>query len=511
MSFFQRYHWLVTLPLAGIGLMFSFAPFDLSYLALFALAVAIYSWQARPPKIAFFYGWLFGFGCFMSGLYWVYTSIYDYGGANQIAAIILTILFAAFWAIFPALSAYIVAKTTTRKHIVNQAFWVALVWIVVEYFRGALLLNGFPWLQVGYSQLNSSLSGYIPIIGGYGIGFILTFSAALIAILVHRRKKDYSIFLLIVFLYSAGFGLKDFRWTDSYGKLLTVTLIQGNISQDQKWLPQNRLKILQDYMDLTRQHWDSDIVVWPETAIPAFYHQVEKHFLNPLERMAKENQTDMIVSMPKVVADSNKDFNIILTLGRHRGEYKKNHLLPFGEYMPLQPVSGWILGLANVNINLDNFMPGGFAQPLLYAGGFPFVSTICYEDAFASEILPYLPEAAYLVNVTNDAWFGNSTQPHHHMQIAQMRAKETGRYLVRATNTGLTGIVDDRGRLIKQAPLFERATVTGVIEPMQGMTPFSKIGESNLIILLIGLYLLLSWRSMKRLIANLLLRLMSTK
>ncbi|MDD1628162.1 MAG: apolipoprotein N-acyltransferase, partial [Methylococcaceae bacterium] len=176
-------------------------------------------------------------------------------------------------------------------------------------------------------------------------------------------------------------------------------------------------------------------------------------------------------------------YNAVMTLGKETGMYRKKHLLPFGEYLPWQPVSGFILN--SLSIKLGNFTPGGIDQPLLKAGGYHFITSICYEDAFGDAGLTGLPDAAYLVNVTNDGWFGNSIEPHQHLQIARMRAMETGRFLLRSTNTGVTAIVAPDGRIISQAPLFKATVLTDRITPMGGMTPYAKLGDKPVIIALI--------------------------
>jgi apolipoprotein N-acyltransferase len=266
-------------------------------------------------------------------------------------------------------------------------------------------------------------------------------------------------------------------------------LIQGNIAQDQKWKPENKIRILQKYKSMTEEHWDSDVIIWPETAVPAFRAEVNESFLLPLSKEAEKTDTDLIVSVPVRGSLSHEKYNAVITLGKNDGIYRKNHLLPFGEYLPLQPLSGFVLN--TLNIQLGNFFQGGADQPLLKAGGYPFITSICYEDAFSEVNIRGLSDAAYLVNVTNDAWFGNSLEPHQHLQIARMRAMETGRFLLRATNTGITAIVSPSGDIIKQAPLFEAVAISENITPMGGITPYAGVGDKVIIsaigILLLGL------------------------
>jgi apolipoprotein N-acyltransferase len=262
-------------------------------------------------------------------------------------------------------------------------------------------------------------------------------------------------------------------------------LIQGNITQDKKWLPENRLTTLRYYKTMTEANWDSTVIVWPETSIPAYLSEVNERFLQPLSKAARQHSTDLIVSLPVHGNSEDEKYNAVMTLGKETGMYRKKHLLPFGEYLPWQPVSGFILN--NLTIKLGNFKSGGSEQPLLKAGGYPFITSICYEDAFSDAGTIGLSGAAYLVNVTNDGWFGHSIEPYQHLQIARMRAMETGRVLFRSTNTGVTAIVAPDGKVINQAPQFKATALTGTITPMGGMTPYARAGDKPVIIALIML------------------------
>jgi apolipoprotein N-acyltransferase len=266
-------------------------------------------------------------------------------------------------------------------------------------------------------------------------------------------------------------------------------MIQGNIAQDQKWRPENKIKTLLKYKKMTEAHWDANVVIWPETAIPAYLDQVKDTFLTPLSNDAKLHNTDLIVSVPVEESAPKKIFNAVITLGNEEGMYRKTHLLPFGEYLPLQPLSGFVLDM--INTRLGNFTPGSATQPLLKAGGYPFITLICYEDVFGDLSIRGLPDAAFLVNVTNDGWFGDTLEPHQHLQMARMRSIETGRFLLRATNTGMTAIVSPTGEIIRLAPKFQETALTGTIMPMGGMTPYARWGDKpvigGMVVLLLGL------------------------
>lgn len=467
----------------GISLLLGFAPVAWGYLSLAALAAWYALWLEGSAKQAAAVGYAAGLGLF-GGLYWVYISMHDFGGADLWAAGLLTVAFIAFWALFPALTGYLSVKLFGKYRGWQRVIGFASLWIGIEYYRGYWFLNGFPWFQIGYTQLDTPLAGWAPLLGAYGCGFLLAVSAFALTEAASRRLSRWTTLSIIASIWLAGWSLQTINWTRPAGSPLSVGLVQGNIGQDGKWQPENRQTILAEYRALTEQLWHSDIIVWPETAIPAFYDEVAEAFLQPLAAEAVQHGADLIVSLPSRNADRHY-FNTVLALGERPGTYHKNHLLPFGEYLPLSPLSDFVLEL--IDIPLADFTPGGDDQALLQAGGQPFITTVCYEDAFADPMLRYFPEAAFIVNVTNDAWFGASSEPYQHMQLARMRALETGRFLLRATNTGLTGIVAPDGGIQNQAPLFETSVLTGTIQPMAGMTPFTVIGDRGVLLFLFAI------------------------
>jgi apolipoprotein N-acyltransferase len=425
-------------------------------------------------------GYLFGLGLFGMGVSWVYVSMHDFGGANPLISGSLTLLFVAFWALFPALAAYVSVKMTSST---GYLISFPSIWILIEYFRGYIVLDGFPWLLCAYSQLQTPLAGYIPIFGVYGTGFLLALSASIVVAICADKKRCLLLSLVLVAIWGSGILLQTKHWTHALGPPVRVSLVQGSVSQDQKWLPENRQKTLQLYKTMTEAHWDSAVIVWPETAIPAFLSEVYDYFLLPLSQVAQQHHTDLVISVPAQGHSEAEIYNAVITLGKNTGMYRKDHLLPFGEYLPWQPVSGFLLN--QLSIKLGNFSPGGVNQPLLQAGGYPFMTSICYEDAFGDAAIRGLPDAAFLVNVTNDGWFGNSIEPHQHLQIARMRAIETGRFLLRSTNTGVTAIIDPIGNIVSQAPVFKATVLTGFITPMGGMTPYAQIGDKPVIYLML--------------------------
>ena len=477
--------WAVGCLLAGVMLTLAFAPFEQGYLAWLACGFVYLAWREATPKRAFLRGLMFGLGLFGSGVSWVYVSIHDFGGASVLGAALLTVLFVSFWALFPAITALVFNYLNKQAStVMGASASFAIVWILLEYFRGEWLLNGFPWLQVAYSQLDGVLAGYVSVVGVYGTGFFLLFLAALLVETIIKPTRTGILSLLLI--ASVGVALQTIDWTESLGRKLSVSLIQGNIPQDKKWQPEVRVETLRRYRQLSEHHADSDLIIWPETAIPAYQYQVEDFYLKPLQQWAQRTHTTLVAGVPGRNQKTRENFNKVLALGEFAGDYKKKHLLPFGEYLPLQPLSGWVLD--SLGLHLGRFTPGGSQQTLLRVDEYPFAMSICYEDAFASVFLPTLPEATFLVNVTNDAWFGHSLEPAQHMQIARARALETGRYLLRVTNTGITGVVDPKGKVVAQAPVFKETVLNYRFTPKTGMTPFALLGNETIIA---GLFLVL--------------------
>jgi apolipoprotein N-acyltransferase len=471
---------------AGALFALGFAPMNFSYLTIVALSLLFYLWHHATPLRAFGCGYMFGLGAFGLGVSWVYISIHEFGGVDRYSASAITVLFVAFWALFPALLGLISVRLKVHRHVLV----LAGLWVTVDYFRGVLLLNGFPWLLGAYSQLSTPLAGYIPVVGAYGTSYLLVITAALVTLVATNSRWRWQAAVVVFVIWGMGEGLTSINWTSPRGEAFQVSLIQGNIAQDQKWLAKSKLNTMLLYRQLTEAHWDSDVIIWPETAIPAFYNEVEAIFIEPLQSAAHDNGVDIIMGLPLADLEKKEIYNAVIALGEKQAIYRKDHLLPFGEYMPWQPVSGFIL--KQLQIGLGDFTPGGKQQALLTAAGYPFITSICYEDAFGDAGRDFLADAAFLVNVSNDAWFGNSFEPHQHLQIAAMRALESGRYMARATNTGVTAFIDPKGTIIKQAPLFTTTVLSEKIIPMQGLTPYARLGD-QLIMCAILLITLLAW------------------
>ncbi|MEA3303367.1 MAG: apolipoprotein N-acyltransferase, partial [Pseudomonadota bacterium] len=356
------------------------------------------------------------------------------------------------------------------------------------------LLSGFSWLTIGLSQIDSPLSGFAPIGGVLLVSLLSALTAALLVLLIKgERRQQITAAIVIAAIWTTGGLLGSKEWTQPSGKPLKVTLLQANIPQDQKWLAEMLEPTLQYYTSETMKHLDSDLILWPESAITAIKQQVDEALLKPLSAKLAESNT-MLVTGILTNPRGEIYYNNLLSLDGDEALYDKRHLVPFGEYFPLGYL--WkesFKGLATMG---DDFTSGNAAKPLLQVGEYQAGASICYEIIFGEEIREALPEAHFLVNVSNDAWFGKTVGPLQHFEMARMRALENGRYLLRATNTGVTAIIDPLGQVQARLPQFQRAELSGTFTPYQGSTPYSKYGHMALWLLsgILLLWILLSSR-----------------
>ena len=468
---------------AGSVSVFAFAPFQYAALAPVSLFLLFQSWHHATTLRASIRGYLFGLGQFGTGAHWVYISMHDYSGADAVEASGLTVLFVASLALYPALAGWLSLRLgRSVAPAWSKAVLQPAVWVGVEWFRG-WFLTGFPWLQIGYTQIDTLLGQALAPLGGvYAVSLCVALLAGLLVVVFDATQGRWSRIaatLAVPALVGACHPLSQMIWTQPVGHPIAVALLQGNISQQLKWQPAIKQATLTKYRDLTRQNWDARLIIWPETAVPAFLHQVKQDYLADLQAEATEHGTDVLIGIPVMSEATRRYSNALVSLTPEAGAYHKRHMVPFGEYLPLRRLFGFVLDM--LQIPLADFEPGAEHQPPLRAVGYPLGASICFEDVFGYEVRKFLPEAAFLVNVTNDAWFGNSIEPFQHHQMARMRALETGRYLLRATNTGITSIIAPTGQVVMQSPQFWEGALRGQFQAMAGATPYVRWGDVPLI------------------------------
>lgn len=475
-------HWypgvrmLVSFVLGGV-LVLAFAPFGVGLLAPLLLALFFQLLRyAGSGRAAALEGYGLGLGLLGFGVFWLRNSIDQFGGVSPLLSLVFTLLFIVLVAAIFAFVGWLAWQLGRARGETFQVLLAApLAWLVGELVR-AHLFTGFPWLSIGYSQIDLPLAGFSPLVGVFGVGFLLAFTAGLLSL--WRRRWALPVLIL---LWSAGYALGQVEWTHPSGDAFPVALIQGNIKQADKWRPSLFDSNLALYQELSDQVPEARLVVWPETAISAFDDKVELTVLRPLQEKMRSQGRDLLTGIVSRHPDG-RYYNAMMGLGvSGRHVYYKRHLVPFGEYLPLPFLIDPVLDF--LDIPMSNFSPGeGAPRPMRLAGHWAGID-ICYEDAFGSEVAATLPQAEFLVNASNDAWFGDSLAPHQHLQIARMRALETGRYLLRATNTGISAIISPTGRILRQAPQFKRTLVSAMVRPMQGMTPYARWRDAPLLVL----------------------------
>jgi apolipoprotein N-acyltransferase len=459
----------------------TFAPFSLWLLSPGIAFALLLLFCFAPPRLAARYGFLYGVGLFLSGTYWIYVSVHVFGRAPLWIALFLMFGLVLIMACYMALIGWAVARLAGRN-----PWRVALVgpavWALVEWLRG-WLLSGFPWLSFGYGLIDSPLAGWAPVIGIYGVSWMLLVSAAALVPLVAREGSATAAVVLALMPWVCGYALQQQDWTEPGGEAVTTTIVQGGVPQDRKWLPEQFAPTLNLYRNALLDARSSRLVVWPEVAIPAVSSQVDS-YLELLQRDVAVRGQSLALGILEPHADGGQVYNSVILLdGESRQAYRKRHLVPFGEYFPVPDfVRAWMRLLSLPNTDM---LAGADEQPLLEtAGGVLLAAAICYEDAYGAEQLYALPEARILINVSNDAWFGDSIAPHQHLQVARMRALEAGREAVRATNNGISAFIDHRGAVVQTVPQFEFATMTRDIVPRSGLTPYAATGNWPLVSLL---------------------------
>lgn len=485
-----------SLPLAfvlGMLCTLGFAPVAVSPAPTFSLMGLFMLLQHAPSASrAALLGLTWGLGCFLTGVSWIYVSLHDVGGMAMPLAITATFLLCLLLAVYPAIASNLFFRGKARlaaNASLQPALLFAGLWTLTEWLRGTLF-TGFPWLAVGYSQTPPSpLAGWGAVLGVYGLSGLVALIAGLLAVLFKARGKSITAWLIIFGLLVFGALLRHMDWTQPIGKPLTVALLQGNIAQSLKWEPNRLAMSIDTYTRLAQQH-PADLTILPETALPLMFNEVPLAILQGFTRHGAA-----LIGAPIATRTNEYTNGAVLLQPTFTGTpgqvsaYAKRHLVPFGEYAP--PGFAWFFQL--VNIPMSSFTAGSARQAPLILGEQKIAPNICYEDLFGEEIIRALPAATLLINLSNTAWFGDSLAQPQHLQIAQMRAIETGRTMLRATNTGMTAMISPKGIVTAVLPPFTAAALTVSAQGYTGLTPYARWGNV-LALLLAGLACLPSRR-----------------
>jgi apolipoprotein N-acyltransferase len=479
--------------LAGAATVLAFAPIGLYPLAFVTFGVLIHLWMRAASRDAFWLGFSFGMGLFAAGVSWVYVSLSQFGGMPAPLAAFATLGFSALLSLFPAgagwLQARVPASPVWRACLVIPASWVLFEWL------RSWVLTGFPWLSAGYAAVGWPTQGLGPLVGVFGMSFAtLSIGGMLWNMLRPGHRVASAVALLLVLGGSQ--ALRQVDWTVPHGAATSVALLQGNIAQDLKFRPERYERILETYATLIDET-QARLIVLPETALPRFHDRIDPAYLARLERTARRNGGDILLGVPFHAAEG-EYYNSAISLGTApRQVYHKRHLVPFGEFVP--PAFGWVMRM--LSIPFSDFSRGAPTQAPLELAGQSVAVNICYEDAFGDEIARQLPEATILVNLSNVAWFGDSLAPAQHLQIAQLRAIETGRMHLAATNTGITAAIDRDGTVLLRLPQFIEGRLVVAAQGYAGATPYVNWGDWPALaaaLLVLAMSVLVAWRKRPR-------------
>lgn len=478
---------------AGAANVFAFDPFGVVFIPFLTVAILLRLLALATPARAAKIGFAYGAAWFAGGMYWLYISLHVFGEAPAILALLLMLALIAIMAGYYALFGWLIARFAPRKPWLRLLVFAPALWALLEWIRG-WFMSGFPWFALGYSQTDTWLAGFAPVAGVFGVSLVVMAIAGGVVLQFRSGHANrVAGIVVIVVLVAGGWLLEHVQWTQPSGESLSVALMQGNVRQDQKWLPESLLPTMQRYWSLTDEHSeDVDLVVWPEAAIPALYHQLDQGFFAQLEEEQLAPSQRLLTGTLVREPERRVYFNSAVVLGGEaRRFYDKRHLVPFGEYFPVPDfVRRW---LRLMNLPYSDFETGSDGSALKISPDLSVAVMICYEAVFGEELITALPEAELLVNISNDGWFGRSIGPLQHFQISRMRAIETGRWLLRATNTGVTAIVDERGHVLERLPQFETSVLRGEVQPRSGATPYVQFGNWLVATLAAVLLLVSGW------------------
>ena len=464
----------------------AFAPFH--WFPLLFVSVAVLWWLLNRASSRWaLLAWVYGLGKYGVGVSWIYVSIHQYGGASPLLAGLMVALFVALMALFCLpIGWFVGALQASGKRLRRGALALGFVasWLLMEWLL-TWFLTGFPWLFAGHAMLGTPLQGIAPVFGVLGVTLVAVLVSLLLQVMVDKTQiaahRGYAMGGLLL-LIGLSMSLNGVSWVTSQGRY-DVALVQGNIDQAIKWDQDQRFVNVRKHMGLSAAHWDADVLIWPEAALTLFGRDA-RQATDALHGQAQSSQTNVIVGMPDVqrqTGEAPQFFNTVQAFGLAEGRFAKHHLVPFGEYVPLQDYLRGLIEFFDLPMSVATRGPAlqpnirlqlpGIQHPVEVASG------ICYEIAYGDTLRRQAATSGVLLTVSNDTWFGGSIGPHQHMQIAQMRALENGRWLLRATNSGVTGVVNERGEITAQLAQFAPAVLRAEFAVMLGTTPYTYLGD----------------------------------
>ncbi len=478
----------------GAALNLAFAPFALWPLAVLAPAALFALIRGLPPRRAAWAGAAFGTGLFAFGTYWLYTCLHVFGLVPLWLTLVLQSVLVAVMAAFLAALCYLANRFWRKPGVIRDWLVLPALWVLLEWLRG-WVLTGFPWLSLGYAFIDAPLKGWAPVLGVYGVTWAAAYAAVAVSALFAPNlavPRRLAALVVLVASFCLPAVLARHAWTRTAGAPIAVAAVQGAVPQNLKWQANNQDATMQRYLRLTEGAWGARLIVWPEAALPVVANEIPDYLRN-LTQLGAAHHADFAIGLVNYELATHRYFNGILVMNASGwGWYYKRHLVPFGEYFPVPSfVRSW---MRLMSLPYDDISPGGSDQPRLRAAGQPLGLTICYEDAYGSAQLGVLRDATLLINVTNNAWYGDSTAPHQHLQISRMRALEAGRYLIRAANDGVTAVIGPRGEVLSRLPQFKEGVLRAEVLPMTGLTPYARFGNYPVIASALALLGFAVWR-----------------
>ena len=457
---------------AGALLVTAFEPFGWWFISLFSLTLLFYLWQDADPGYSFCLGLAFGYGLFGAGVSWVYVSLNVYGGMPLWMGSIAVLLFAGILAVFIALTGYVAARLVPQGG-VKRILILPPVWVSLEWLK-SWIFTGFPWLELGYTQTPTWLFGLAPVGGVYLISFAVTVIASLLLITIVSPAKRWQSLSALVLIPAVCWWLNSLSWSTAAGDPLKIGVVQGNVPIERKWQAAYRDQVIARLSSVShdlRKQQQAELIIWPETALPLYRQQIDDAFWRAITPPGAALLTGLADA-----PEPNKSYNAaVLYCDGEQHIYRKRHLVPFGEYIPFRFLTDWVLDY--LQLPMTDFSSWQGIQQLRCGDSINIGLTICYEDAFGSELRHYAGDATLLVNISEDAWFGDSLAPHQRLQMAQMRARELARPLVRSANTGPSVVIDAHGEVQARTEQFVAQTLVRVVQPQQGETPYKRWGN----------------------------------
>lgn len=445
-----------------------FAPFHLPGLTILGLAIFFATISRASSKKAFYLGATYGLGFFGFGVSWVIISIHDYGQLNYLLSGLATLLFVAYLSLFPAITAYLYSRLRLDTSDLHNLFLFALLWTMTEYLR-ACFLTGFPWLLIGVSQLDTPLKALAPIVGIYGLGFLSVLCAGFLAMIFKvtgNQRLPYTLALICILL--APKALESRQWTVVGKKPLSVGAIQANLSMRDKWDEALFWNLLKYYEKATNRLLGKEVIILPESAIPLPARYLQDYLEN-LHQKAKKAKSALILGILQPVDETeNQFYNAIITLGRGHGSHIKHQLVPFGEYIPgfFATINHWL------QLPEPNILPGKLGQKLISILNHPIASLICYEIAYPDILRQQMPEAQWIIAISDNGWFGRSLASYQQLQMSQMLSLMTGRYQIVVNNDGLSSVINTKGDIVDSLPPFTAGILESAVYPAKGTTPW---------------------------------------